>query len=576
MRRLLWGIVIAAVLVAVVMGCSGAHRYDARLVAADSLMQPAPDSALALIEALPIDSLTDEGDRAYRALLLTQARYRCYIVATSDSDINRALGYYRAHAREREKLTRAYIYKGAVMEELGHPDSAMFYYKQAEATADEKDYANLGQINIRIASLYRMFYGDKEICFDKYSNALKYFKLLGDKPKQQNCLFNMAGCVGITGRGNAEYYFKAAIELAVELNDSSSIVNCYELWSRQLSMEDSTRSEAKRIVLKCLNNYPKFMNLDLIIDLAFIYAMDDMIDSARYYLNIAERYPANDHMGQIQTRKNSILAIIAKSQKNPVQNNYYSCESQRVADSMVNNQHRYMIQHIENANIAQQARTKNRHIDFMRWLLISFAFVFVITAIMMALSILAFRRHLKAKTKEHEKMKDELNAVICDLNEKLKCSKDGKTKATAIVKTRMEAFQELFDSIKFKSKNEDSGKNRKILTLRKILGSLDDQYDLLKVDLSDSFWEKIRLSVDGEFNGIVTFVESNYPNLSTRDIRIFCLLCTRITPQIMKLCMNLTSPRSASNYRSLIMKKLNLNMTFEEFLSNYMKGKINR
>jgi hypothetical protein len=173
-------------------------------------------------------------------------------------------------------------------------------------------------------------------------------------------------------------------------------------------------------------------------------------------------------------------------------------------------------------------------------------------------------------------MKDELNAVICDLNEKLKCSKDSNTKASAIVKTRMEAFQELFDSIKFKSKNEDSGKNRKILTLRNILGSLDEQYDLMKVEPSDTFWEKIRLSVDGEFNGIVTFVESNYPNLSTRDIRIFCLLCTRITPQIMKLCMNLTSPRSASNYRSLIMKKLNLNMTFEEFLSNYMKGKINR
>ena len=155
MRRLLSGIVIAAVLVAVVTGCGGAHRYDARLVVADSLMQPAPDSALALIEALPPDSLTDEGDRAYRDLLLTQSRYRCYITATSDSGINRALAYYRAHSGEREKLTRAYLYKGAVMEELGHVDSAMYYYKTAEATADAKDYINLGQINAKIADLYR-------------------------------------------------------------------------------------------------------------------------------------------------------------------------------------------------------------------------------------------------------------------------------------------------------------------------------------------------------------------------------------------------------------------------------------
>ena len=85
MKKLLMVISLLVVLVAAVTGCGGAHRYDARLVAADSLMQPAPDSALALLEALPIDSLPDESNRAYRDLLLTQARYRCYVTATSDS-----------------------------------------------------------------------------------------------------------------------------------------------------------------------------------------------------------------------------------------------------------------------------------------------------------------------------------------------------------------------------------------------------------------------------------------------------------------------------------------------------------
>ena len=80
-------------LVAVVTGCDRAPRYDSRLVAADSLMQDAPDSALALVEAVAPGSLKAEGDSAYHRLLLTQARYRCYITATSDSDINRALDY---------------------------------------------------------------------------------------------------------------------------------------------------------------------------------------------------------------------------------------------------------------------------------------------------------------------------------------------------------------------------------------------------------------------------------------------------------------------------------------------------
>ena len=144
MKHLLTVILSILALVAVVTGCDSAPRYDSRLVAADSLMQPDPDSALALVEAVAPGSLKAEGDRAYRDLLLTQARYRCYITATSDSDINRALDYYRRHDGEREKLTRAYIYKGAVMEEFNHPDSAMLYYKTAEATATPDDYFNLG------------------------------------------------------------------------------------------------------------------------------------------------------------------------------------------------------------------------------------------------------------------------------------------------------------------------------------------------------------------------------------------------------------------------------------------------
>ena len=85
MKHLLWSIVATmAVLVAAVTGCGRAPRYDARLVAIDSLMHDAPDSALALVQA--IGTLPAPADSAYRNLLLTQARYRCYVTATSDSN----------------------------------------------------------------------------------------------------------------------------------------------------------------------------------------------------------------------------------------------------------------------------------------------------------------------------------------------------------------------------------------------------------------------------------------------------------------------------------------------------------
>ncbi len=40
----------------------------------DSLIAVAPDSAAALLEAIPADSLPTAADRAYHALLLTQAK----------------------------------------------------------------------------------------------------------------------------------------------------------------------------------------------------------------------------------------------------------------------------------------------------------------------------------------------------------------------------------------------------------------------------------------------------------------------------------------------------------------------
>ena len=156
MRKLMVFIWTMLVLGAMVPSCSNSHRYDNRLMAADSLIHDHADSAMALLEALSSNDLATDGDRAYRDLLLVQARYKAYVTATSDSDINYALAYYKQHPKEKEKLTRANIYKGAVMEELGHPDSALLYFKTAETTADPDDYYNLGYSKMRIVLYIRM------------------------------------------------------------------------------------------------------------------------------------------------------------------------------------------------------------------------------------------------------------------------------------------------------------------------------------------------------------------------------------------------------------------------------------
>ena len=162
--------------------------------------------------------------------------------------------------------------------------------------------------------------------------------------------------------------------------------------------------------------------------------------------------------------------------------------------------------------------------------------------------------------------------MISSLMEKTQQAAINDTKTTTLVNYRIEALNELFNSVKFKAR-EQKNKKKTIITLSGLINGLSDHYTLLNFELSDNFWEKIKLSVDGEYNGIATYVEENYPDLTEREVRMFWLFCANISPQIIKLCMNFTNARTATNYRSIIIKKrMGLDMTFDVYIEKYMKG----
>jgi len=560
MNKLL-GILLMLVLVAAVTGC-GRARCDARLVRADSLMQPDPDSALAIVSA--IDSLAGDANLAYRDLLLIQARYKCYvdITAGDDSAITRAMAWYRAHGGEREKLTRAYLYKGAVMQELGHVDSAMYYYKTAEVTADPKDYANLGQINTRIAALYLDYYADMQICYDKNYQALRYYKLTGNKSLQLNSMLNMASCSGVMHKDDAERLLNQAIQLAIELNDSLCYYQCQELMCRQLSYEGKSIPRAKQIAMHCLNDYRDYIDHDLLLDLADIYAYSGMLDSARYYLDLVTVNPGMTNPEQVKTREYFILSRITLLEGDTALSKHYDMLAHQVSDSILDSETRYQIQQIENENNFVQTEKQVQTIHNQRWWIMS---IILLAAIILA----AFGLYHYRRLRNTQAIKNELEKALEDL-ERLK--RDGESK---YVGNRIAAIIELYNAIRVRKK-DGSGKKRSVIPLPGLLKELDDKNELLQMELSDTFWLQLKLSVDGEYNGIVSFVEKRYPNLGESDIRLFCLLCAGISPQIIKLCMNYSSAKTSSSYRNrLVQKKMGLDMTFNEFVEKYMQGHFN-
>ena len=176
-------------------------------------------------------------------------------------------------------------------------------------------------------------------------------------------------------------------------------------------------------------------------------------------------------------------------------------------------------------------------------------------------------RQLRKRLNENKAIKNELESALANLNEQAQKNK----KVSELVAYRTAALRELYQDIRVRIKDES--KVKKVIPLTSLFQSMHERNEILELNLKEKFWENMKLSVDGEYNGIYSFVERNYPNLTERDLKIFCLLCADLSPQLIRLCMNITSARSITNYRSVIVKKkMGLDMSLDTFIKKYLDG----
>lgn len=152
--------IFAAILVLLSASCTSPGQYNRLLTQADSLVQDYPDSALHLLERQPADRLHTKADRAYYALLLTQARDKNYMVQTDDSLIRTAVHYYNAH-KDAAMQARAYYLWGSVCRDQNKQAEAVEKYLQAVPFARKAgDLGLLGRIydNVGYIYYYQKFY----------------------------------------------------------------------------------------------------------------------------------------------------------------------------------------------------------------------------------------------------------------------------------------------------------------------------------------------------------------------------------------------------------------------------------
>ena len=135
-------------------GCQHKKSTATTLAEAEAMMYTCPDSALQMLEAIPHpDRLTGQEQADY-ALLLSFARYRCYVPATSDSLINIAVQYYQ-DKDDADKRGMAYYVWGSILQECnGDMEVIIQAYKDAEQQIpDMKNHETVSRIYSRLGFL---------------------------------------------------------------------------------------------------------------------------------------------------------------------------------------------------------------------------------------------------------------------------------------------------------------------------------------------------------------------------------------------------------------------------------------
>ncbi|MBD5355743.1 MAG: tetratricopeptide repeat protein [Bacteroides sp.] len=182
-------IFIATLLLLTAYGCKS--KTGDLLENIDQVLKEKPDSALSMIECISPAQLTDDGEKAFYALLLTEARYMTDHVQTDDSIISIATTYY--HLQDQNPLrARAYYQKGMIHTNAAEYSSAFLALMLAEETALAiNDTRQLALIHRSMADTFDHMENPKT-AVDYYTQSYEEFRAVNDTVYAYDELYDIA------------------------------------------------------------------------------------------------------------------------------------------------------------------------------------------------------------------------------------------------------------------------------------------------------------------------------------------------------------------------------------------------
>ena len=546
----------------ILTSCHGGQAdYDLRLNAADSMLHQAPDSALTLLTSMNNKDLKGQNNRAYHSLLLTQARYKCYVTATDDSAINAALEYYRRHDSEVEKLTRAYLYKGAVMEELGDVTAAMKYYKQALAQASPDDYFNQGYCRLRMGHLYRDYIVADSTDIELFKEAKRQFEQLPDSFYILTCLSCLGGSYIKNNQDSALYYLELANSMAKRLHqraiEQKVLIHLADI--KMFSKDSQNIATAKGIALNLLNakDSPTDRKDHLIMLTACCLAKENKPDSALYYLNQVDATQLSPNM---MVMHGKCLAELARCRGDFDGFQRHFEQFRHLADSLVTDDMQRQLRDTE-AKYDNEA-LKYKTLEYRdKWIISLLLASLAICSL--AIGFMVFRRRLSRRKQQllsQEAVIERLRSDTMRLTEQLDAHQAMSEGLKQTIRNQIDVFTKLVVTHEIYSLN----------SRMKFDELFEKTYSINHPD--QSFWSGIRTYADSQYNEIITKSLKAHPNLRDVDIHFLCLYCCDLPTSAIMACMGYREAHSVYNKKLRLAKAMGLSVQLDEYIRQFKQG----
>ena len=269
---------------ALLTGCSGKRAGEhplAELVRAESVMFDRPDSALHILEAMPMPSAhKDKENHALWCLLVTQAQYKQVMTIPSDSLVRMAYDYYKPTDNARRKAMSA-LYMGNINYELGNIEDAIQYYLEGKTEVEKTDDYKTGfLIMSSLADLY-LFRDLADYALDACTKAYDYAVKDSNKRYQMASLKFLARCHCIADElPKAIEIYQKCSEIALEFGSTGYY---YQIQS-ELALVYTNSGEAQKSQ-DLVKSFPKKFYPLLLAGTNYFRL--NQYDSAYYYLNKA-------------------------------------------------------------------------------------------------------------------------------------------------------------------------------------------------------------------------------------------------------------------------------------------------